>query len=533
MTARHAVSSRGVVSSPHFLATAAGQAVLATGGNAVEAALAVGATLCVVYPHMNSLGGDGFWLLCDEAGNLSGLDGAGAAGQAYTPAFYSSLGLDAMPVRGPHAANTVAGLVSVWGAAHALSRSRWGGCMSWQEVLDPAHDHAERGFACSASQGDFLTQKWADIGGFRTLTDIYAPDGQPVPAGARFQQPQLAESLRLLQRDGAEGFYRGELGRRIAQGLADAGSLLAADDLAAFQGRQVRPVSVPYRNGRAVNMPPPTQGLASLLILGQLDRFDLVRFSHLSADYVHLVVEATKQAFRVRDRHVADPDHVDAPVAELLSSDRIDELAAALDMERAAPWGKGVGPADTVWFGVMDAKGRAVSAIQSLYHEYGSGVVAGETGIIWQNRGTSFSLDPHHVNVLKPGKRPFHTLNPAMYLENGRPRLVYGTMGGDGQPQTQAAVATRALDYRLPLPEVLDSPRWLLGRTWGQGNDSLKLEGRFAPEVFEELARRGHAVEQVEDYAQMMGHAGVIRVLDDGTIEAASDPRSDGAAAGV
>jgi gamma-glutamyltranspeptidase/glutathione hydrolase len=181
----------------------------------------------------------------------------------------------------------------------------------------------------------------------------------------------------------------------------------------------------------------------------------------------------------------------------------------------------------------VDARGRAVSAIQSIYHEYGSGVVAGETGIIWQNRGASFSLDPRHVNVLKPGKRPFHTLNPAMYLENGRPRLVYGTMGGDGQPQTQAAVATRALDYRLPLSDVLDSPRWLLGRTWGQSSDTLKLEGRFAPEVLDELAKRGHAVERVEDYAQMMGHAGVIRVLDDGACEAASDPRSDGAAGGA
>lgn len=533
MTGRYAQSARGVVTSPHHLATAAGQAVLEAGGNAIEAALAVGSTLSVVYPHMNSLGGDGFWLLCDEAGNLTGLDGAGPAGMACTPDVYAAHGLDAIPARGPHAANTVAGLVSVWGAAHALSRTQWNGRLDWQEVLDPAHDHAEQGFTCSASQGSFLTQKWDELGGFDTLTGIYAPDGQPTSAGSTFQQPQLAESLRLLQRDGADGFYRGELGRRVAQGLAAAGSLLSADDLAAFQCRQVDPISVPYRNGLAVNMPPPTQGLASLLILGQLDHFELARHPHLSADYVHLVVEATKQAFRLRDRHVADPDHVDVPLAELLAPAAIAELAKAIDMTRAAPWGTGVGPADTVWFGVVDAKGRAVSAIQSIYHEYGSGVVAGETGIIWQNRGASFSLDPRHANVLKPGKRPFHTLNPAMYLEAGRPRLVYGTMGGDGQPQTQAAVATRALDYRLPLSEVLDSPRWLLGRTWGQSSDSLKLESRFAPEVFDELARRGHTVERVEGYAQMMGHAGVIRVRDDGVFEAASDPRSDGAAAGA
>lgn len=531
--ARYAASSRGVVTSPHHLATAAGKAVLAAGGNAIEAALAVGSSLCVLYPHMNSLGGDGFWLVCDAAGRLTGLDGAGPAGCRYAPGFYTDQGHAAIPARGPHAANTVAGLVSVWGSAHAFSRGQWGGRVAWADLLDPARSYAEQGFPCSAGQGDLLAQKWAELGGCTGLTEIYAPGGRIPEAGSVFRQPQLAESLRLLQRDGADSFYRGELGRRVARGLAAAGSLLAGEDQSAFRSREVAPISVAYRNGLAVNMPPPSQGLASLLILAQLDRFELTQYGHLSADYVHLAVEATKQAFRLRDRYVADPDHVAVPVAELLAPGRLDALAAGIDPNRAAPWGRGVGPADTVWFGVMDAQGRAVSAIQSLYHEYGSGIVAGDTGILWQNRGASFSLDSRHANVLKPGKRPFHTLNPAMYLEDGRPRLVYGTMGGDGQPQTQAAVATRALDYRLPLASVLDSPRWLLGRTWGQSTDSLKLEACFDPEVFAELERRGHEVERVEAYSQMMGHAGVIRVLPDGSAEAASDPRSDGAAAGA
>jgi gamma-glutamyltranspeptidase/glutathione hydrolase len=482
---------------------------------------------------MNSLGGDGFWLLSDEAGRLAGLDGAGPAGMRYSRAFYAGQGLAAIPTRGPHAANTVAGLVAVWGAAHAVSQQRWGGQLSWQELLDQACVYAGEGFPCSAGQGEFLAQKWAELGGFTQLTGIYAPGGRAPEAGASFRQPQLADSLRLLQRDGAESFYRGELARRIAHGLAQAGSLLGSEDLAGYHSREVQPISVPYGKGMLANMPPPTQGIASLLILGILDRFDLARHHHLSADYVHLAVEATKAAFRLRDRHVADPDRVPVPVAELLAPEHLDHLARGIDPDRATPWGPGVGSADTVWFGVMDARGRAVSAIQSLYHEYGSGIVAGNSGILWQNRGASFSLRPDHPNTLEPGKRPFHTLNPAMYLEQGRPRLVYGTMGGDGQPQTQAAVATRALDYGLPLSEVLDSPRWLLGRTWGEASISLKLEARFAPEVFEELARRGHEVERVADYAQMMGHAGVIRVIENGRMEVASDPRSDGAAAGV
>lgn len=533
MLSHYAQGKLGAVTSPHHLATVAGQAVLAAGGNAIEAALAVGSVLCVVYPHMNSLGGDGFWLLADEHGQLTGLDGAGSAGGAYHTDFYREQGHQTIPTRGAHAANTVAGLVSVWGAAHRLSQQSWQGQFSWDELLKTAQGYAQYGFACSSSQGDFLKQKWAELGGFDGLTNIYAPLGQTPTAGSNFRQPQLAASLSLLQRDGAESFYRGELASQIAKGLADVGSLLTLNDLAAFDARTVTPLSVPYRNGVAVNMPPPTQGLASLLILGQLNHLDLAPYSHLGADYVHLVVEATKQAFHLRDRYVADPDDHPAPIGDLLSAESLKTLAQAIDLNKAAPWGRGVGPADTVWFGVVDAMGRAVSAIQSIYHEYGSGMVAGDTGIIWQNRGSSFSLDARHVNALKPGKRPFHTLNPAMYLEDGRPKLVFGTMGGDGQPQTQAAVATRALDFNLPLPEVLSSPRWLLGRTWGQSSDSLKLEGRFAPEVLTELTRRGHLVERVEDFSQMMGHAGVIRVREDGSLEAASDPRSDGAAAGI
>jgi len=533
MMARYASSVRGVVSAPHHLAAAAGKAVLEAGGNAVEAALAVGSTLCVVYPHMNSLGGDGFWLISDASGRLLGLDGAGPAGRRYSRDFYAGQGMAAVPTRGPHAANTVAGLVSVWGEAFRLSQEHWDGRHAWQGLLDTAHGYARDGFPCSASQGDFLSQKWDELGRFEGLTAAYAPDGRTPAEGAVFRQPGLADSLALLRRDGADGFYRGELGRRVAQGLAAAGSLLTADDLAGFRCRTVATIGVPYRGGRAVNMPPPTQGIASLLILAQLDRFDLSRHDHLSADYVHLAVEATKQAFRLRDRYVADPERVAVPVAELLAPDNISALAGAIDTRHAAAWGRGVGPADTVWFGVVDGQGRAVSAIQSIYHEYGSGIVAGDTGIIWQNRGASFALDRRHANCLEPGKRPFHTLNPAMILMDDRPHLVYGTMGGDGQPQTQAAVATRALDYRLPLPEVLDSPRWLLGRTWGQSSDSLKLEARFPDAVFADLAARGHEVERVEAYAQMMGHAGVLRRLPDGGFEAASDPRSDGAAVGV
>jgi oxamate amidohydrolase len=215
----------------------------------------------------------------------------------------------------------------------------------------------------------------------------------------------------------------------------------------------------------------------------------------------------------------------------LLAAQAIDALAARVDPARAAPWGKGKGPGDTIWMGVVDSQGRAVSFIQSLYHEYGSGVVLEKSGVCWQNRGCSFSLDERALNVLRPGRKPFHTLNPAMaLLEDGR-TLVYGNMGGDGQPQTQSAVFTRTMVFGMDPQAAIAAPRWLLGRTWGQVSDTLKLESRFAPEVIDELRRRGHEVEVVGAFDEVVGHAGAIVRSRDGLLEGGTDPRSDGGVA--
>jgi gamma-glutamyltranspeptidase len=255
------------------------------------------------------------------------------------------------------------------------------------------------------------------------------------------------------------------------------------------------------------------------------------RVDPASADYVHLCVEATKQAFGVRDRHVTDPAYMDVDAQALLEPARIDALAARVDRARAAPWGAGRGPADTIWMGVVDGQGCAVSFIQSLYHEYGSGIVLPESGVNWQNRGCSFSLDERALNVLRPGRKPFHTLNPALALLDDGRTMVYGNMGGDGQPQSQSAVFTRAVLFGMPVSAAIAAPRWLLGRTWGDTSDTLKLEARFPADVVAELRRRGHEVEVLADYDEAMGHAGAILRSPDGSLEGASDPRSDGAAA--
>ena len=529
MTNKMANTGVWAVTAPHALATQAGAEILDRGGNAIEAALAVSATLTVVYPHMNSLGGDAFWLIADGDGGLRGLDGAGPAGTAVTAEAYQSRGYARIPERGPLAANTVPGLLSTWEAAYIYSCTAWQGRQPWAGLLARALRFAADGFPASPSQRAMLAQSLPALQGSQRFLDHFLPGGEMPAVGSPFRQPALARTLEEIQAHGAESFYRGALAGRIARGLRAEGSLLTQDDLAAYRCRWVEPIGVPYSTGRLVNLPPPTQGVASLMVLAVMERHGLAGMDHLGADYIHLAVEATKRVFRLRDRDVADPDFHPVPVTEWLSPAFLDRLAAGIDMRRAQPWPAGIGPGGTVWFGVMDARGRAVSVIQSLYFEFGSGVIAGDTGILWQNRGCGFSLSQDHVNALRPGKRPFHTLNPAMYLEQGGPALVYGTMGGEGQPQTQAALVTRAHDFSLPLAEVLDSPRWLLGRTWGEASVSLKLERRFDEGVYAELARRGHQVEWVAPYSSLMGHAGMIRRSGAG-IEAMADPRSDGAA---
>jgi gamma-glutamyltranspeptidase/glutathione hydrolase len=248
-------------------------------------------------------------------------------------------------------------------------------------------------------------------------------------------------------------------------------------------------------------------------------------------DHLHGLIEATKRAFRIRDRHVGDPAYMSIPAQDFLDDEALlDRLAEDIDRARALPWPEPSQAGDTVWFGAIDGDGRAVSAIQSLYFEFGSGLVLPETGITWQNRGSSFRLTEDGWNALKPRRKPFHTLNPALADLNDGRRMAYGTMGGEGQPQTQAAVFTRYGLYGMDLQDAITAPRWLLGRTWGEDSTSLKLEDRFDAGLVEQLRAAGHAVELVEPFTSTMGHAGALVRHADGALEGATDPRSDGAA---
>jgi gamma-glutamyltranspeptidase/glutathione hydrolase len=344
-------------------------------------------------------------------------------------------------------------------------------------------------------------------------------------------QPRLAATLPQLASAGLDDFYRGDLARSLARDLAFVGSPLTIDDLRGHRAGWRTPLALAHSLGSVYNVPPPTQGVVSLMLLGMLDVLDIGATDPNGADYVHLCVEAVKQAFAVRDRHVTDPAYMTQDAQDLLAPAHIEALAARIDRRRAAPWGAGRPPADTVWMGVIDGAGRSVSFIQSLYHEFGAGIVLRESGVNWQNRGCSFALDERALNVLRPGRKPFHTLNPALALLDDGTTLVYGNMGGDGQPQTQSAVFTRCAVFGMSPQAAVAAPRWLLGRTWGETSDTLKLESRFDPGVVAELRERGHAVELLAPFDEVVGHAGAIVRGANGVLRGGSDPRSDGGVA--
>jgi len=525
--------SRGMVVAPHSLAAQSGLDVLREGGNSLEAMIAAAATISVVYPHMNGIGGDSFWVLYDPARGVTTIDACGRSGAAATRELYASQGVSVIPHRGPLAANTVAGTVSGWGLAHELARTRWNGSLPLSRLLADAIDYAERGCAVTPSQFANTTAKLNELKDVPGFAGRFLPGGAIPAIGSLFVQPAIAATLKQIVARGTDDFYRGDLARSIAADLARIGSPVALADLESHRAEERTPVSLAHSLGTLYNMAPPTQGTISLAILGILDRAGLKDVSPESADYVHLCVEATKQAFRqIRDRYVTDPAYMKVDPQSLLTADTLAPLAAAIDRNRAAPWGQSLKHGDTIWMGAIDSAGRAVSFIQSIYHEYGSGVVLPQTGINWQNRGASFSLDPAALNSLMPRRKPFHTLNPALAVFRDGRVMPYGTMGGDGQPQTQCAVFTRIALFGQAVQQAVSGPRWLLGRTWGQASDTLKLESRFAPELVAELARRGHEVEAMRDFDETMGHAGAIVRHANGLLEAGFDPRSNGAAAG-
>lgn len=523
-------SYNGMTVAPHYLAAEAGTRVLKEGGNAIEAMIAAASTIAVVYPHMNALGGDNFWLIHQPGSTPVGIDACGGAATLATPDYYFEQGMREIPGRGPHAALTVAGAVSGWQLALKRSDSM-GGRLPLSRLFEEAIHHATVGVPVTATLGNNIAGKLAELKDQPGFSSSYLSDGKPLAVAQLHKQPRLASTLRHLADAGLDDFYRGALAESIAADLEKVGAPLRLSDLQAYSALQLKPLSMALDGNTLFNMPPPTQGLASLMLLGIFDRLKIESVDDFA--YVHGLVEATKQAFKVRDSEVSDPEYMRQSAAHFLRGELLDELASGVDMSTAAPWPDADAGGDTVWLGAVDKNGCAVSFIQSIYWEFGSGVVLPQSGISWQNRGTSFSLNKAHHNCLKPGRRPFHTIQPALaHLKDGRV-MPYGTMGGEGQPQTQAMVYTRYVQGGCDLQQAVTAPRWLLGKTWGSDVTSLRIENRFDPVLFEQLLSAGHDLQVIGDFDEVMGHAGALVLHPNGLIEGASDPRSDGAACGI
>ncbi len=492
----------GALTTPHPLATEIGLRVLRQGGTAPEALIAAGAALSVVMPHFCGLGGDAVWLIADRFGQQRCFLAIGQGIARSMPA-------GSIPQRGPGSILTTAAVVDGWQHAFTYARNQLGGTAHWGDLLSPAMELAQDGFAVGRSQafwGEYRTAEAQTWPGFGAL---FLQDGKPLPQGQLLRQPQLAHSLREIAEMGARAFYTGGLSARIVDGLRAAGVIISADDLVRTKTRDTTPLRLPYRGMTLLAPPPPTQGVTTLQIMGILSKCDLSGLDPGSADHLHMCVEATKRAFLQR-ASLGDTPEVMASMASWLLPECLATLHADIAPDRAMPWPHQWRHGDTVFLGAIDAQGNAASVLQSTYFDWGSGVVVGDTGILWQNRGAAFNTTSGHPNVFAPGKLPFYTLNPGIALQEGVPKIVYGTQGADGQPQTLSMLLTRLIDFGQSPAEALAAPRFLLGRTFSDTRDSLKLESDVVPETVAELVRRGHDISLIPAQSPLAGQAGIV-----------------------
>ena len=513
------------LATPHTAAPDAGRATFAEGGTAVDAALAACATLTVVYPHMCSIGGDAIALVHAPNGTVTAVNGSGAAPAALDAArVRAALERDpapttrtGMPVRGPHTV-TVPGVLAAWETLHKL-----GGALPLARLLRPAIEYAAEGCGVSRSLAETLTWEPHVFAGDPGLAAVFFRDGHPLIEGGVFRQPALAASLDEIARDGIGVFYRGELGARYVAGLTAAGSVMSVDDLAAHETDLTEPLRHAAFGHDVLTAPPNSQGYVLLQLLAAMERVAAV-----PPDPLGPAAATLARLFRVasddRDQHLCDPRFHDVPLDELLSAERFRMLAeGAL---RSGPDRNTTEQAsgDTIACVAADSDGWAVSVIQSIYQAFGAAILEPSTGIVAHDRGACFSLDPASPNLLEGGKRPLHTLMPVMVRRGGRLAIVAGTMGGEAQPQIHAQILSRLLGDRADVATAVAAPRWI----YDEGR--LFAESSVPAPCLTALRAPGMPVELLDAFDETVGHAQYVRIAVDGAMEAASDPRADGAA---
>ncbi|MBA2447527.1 MAG: gamma-glutamyltransferase, partial [Chloroflexi bacterium] len=517
---------RGAVATNHPLATQAGLLELRAGGNAVDAAVAVASTLSVVEPFMSGLGGDGFYHVYTRAtGEAVVFNATGAAPRAATPERYA----DGIPSDGPLSFSTP-GSVGGWGAMHARFGRR-----PWAELFESAIFCARDGFGATRAYCHFAGDKLGALRADRWSARAFLEDGDVPALGRPIVQPDLARTLDALAAEGADSFYRGSVARALAAGCREAGALVTADDLADFWPEEQAPIEIDYRGYTVREAPPNSMGWVLLQELKIVEQLDLAAMEPLSADAVHTLVEAKKLAFADRERYSADPRVFQAPLDELLSEEYAAGRAREIDPRRAARTREAVGAGgDTTYFCVVDGEGNAVSAIQSINSAFGSGVTAGQSGVLLNNRMSPWHLEPGHPNRLQPGKRVRHTMNPPMVFKDGELWCVFGTPGGDKQVQVNLQVLTSMIDFGFDPQQAAEAPRWASFEPGQEADyphecpEALQLEARFAPEVRQELADRGHPIVMLGDLGGPCSIEIIRRDSETGMLMAGSDPRRDG-----
>jgi gamma-glutamyltranspeptidase/glutathione hydrolase len=533
--------THGAVVAPHHLATEAGLGVLRAGGSAVDAAIATNAVLGVVVPQNCGIGGDAFWLIWDASSRRElALNGSGRSAAAMDAAALRADGHDRVPFLGPLTIN-VPGAVRSWGDAHARF-----GRLARDAVFAPAIELARDGFPASH---DFV----ADVEAMAPLARgaagdgfdrVFRPHGRPWRPGERVRLPALAATLETLARDGFDAFYEGDIGVRQASALRAAGCLISESDLREHTSTWGDPIGIDYRGVRATTHPPNSAGVIALEMLGILAQLEppppgaFGPSGVTDAAWIHAGLEASKVALADRDRYLTDPEARDVRVADLLDPARLADMAARIDRSRAVPGAVAMNPGigDTVYMATVDGEGNAVSLIESNWAGFGSGVVDPETGIHYHNRGSYFSLDPDHANVLEPRKRTLHTLLPGMLFRDGQPDpwIVVGSMGGDAQPQIHAQFVSAVVDGGVDIATAVAAPRWFIQpRELLSAAVDVSFEPRHAPGVADDLRALGHHLIPTSPFDSNVGHEHAIELVDggparDGSLIAATDPRSEG-----
>ncbi|MBG6163025.1 gamma-glutamyltranspeptidase/glutathione hydrolase [Labrenzia sp. EL_195] len=507
----------------HPLATSAALEILQDGGNAVDAAIAAVAVQCVVEPHMTGIGGDCFAIVTESDGRLTGFNGSGAAPKAASPDRLAALGVTEITDTSPHSV-TVPGAVRAW---ETLLKAH--GTRSFKELFKRAIEYAREGFPVAPR----VARDWAgDVEKLRSdeiSAARYLIRGEAPSAGTILKYPHLGETLDKISEGGADAFYTGAVARGIVSAVQARGGLLTEDDLAACHTTAVSPVMRDYRGHTVAELPPNGQGVIALVMLGILEKFDLENLDPLGPERFHLEMEAARIAYAVREKFVTDPGHMDVCHTRLIGSDYIDQLSAQVSIDArmtSVPEAALSPQTDTVYLTVVDKDGLSVSLINSLFSDFGCGIVAPESGVLLHCRGKSFKAAPGHANSIDGGKRPLHTIIPAMVLKDGSPWLSFGVMGGQYQAAGHAHLLTNIIDYGMDVQVAIDFPRMF----FDMANHDLQAERLIPPSTIEGLKALGHTVVAASD--PIGGSQAIMIDRARGLLTAGSDPRKDGNAGG-